>query len=321
MIAVRSILRAWACILSGRRPVLSVEMTNVCPLHCPGCYAYDPAHLTATTLRQLGDRSGPELVAGVLDLVERLRPLHVSLVGGDPLVRLRELDQLLPELSRRGLNVQLVTSAFRPIPEPWACIPNLDIAVSVDGLRAEHDLRRAPATYERILRHIAGHQVTVHCTITAPMLERDGYLEEFVAFWSANANTRRVWMSIFTPQRGATHAEIPSPAQREQAVRELLRLRERYPRLDMRRGAIEAFRHPPASPAKCVFARVSHVVSSDLATRVTPCQFGGDPDCSRCGCLASVGMAAMADHRLPGGLRAGALFEISHAIGERRLPH
>ena len=53
------------------------------------------------------------------------------------------------------------------------------MVVSIDGLPAEHDIRRAPATYDRILKHIAGHQITVHCTITRQIVSRDGYLEEF----------------------------------------------------------------------------------------------------------------------------------------------
>jgi pyruvate-formate lyase-activating enzyme len=42
------------------------------------------------------------------------------LVGGDPLVRYREVEQLLPQLEARGVHTQLVTSAFRPIPTEWS---------------------------------------------------------------------------------------------------------------------------------------------------------------------------------------------------------
>ena len=67
-------------------------------------------------LRQLSDYRGDRLVDEFLKLIEHVRPMHVSIVGGDPLVRYRELNQLLPELQRRGIEVQLVTSAVRPIP-------------------------------------------------------------------------------------------------------------------------------------------------------------------------------------------------------------
>ena len=43
------VLQAWSGILAGRRPSLSIEITKECPLRCPGCYAFDPAHLGGET--------------------------------------------------------------------------------------------------------------------------------------------------------------------------------------------------------------------------------------------------------------------------------
>ena len=43
------------------------------------------------TLRELSDFKGQAFVDGVLELVERLKPLHLSIVGGNPLVRYRIL--------------------------------------------------------------------------------------------------------------------------------------------------------------------------------------------------------------------------------------
>src|SRR5215475_13443371 len=107
----RDILRGWGRILSGRHPMLSVEITRECPLRCPGCYAYQPEHLGELgPLRTLADYKGQQLIDGVLALVRRYRPLHLSIVGGEPLVRFRELNMLLPQLSRMGIAVQLVTS-------------------------------------------------------------------------------------------------------------------------------------------------------------------------------------------------------------------
>ena len=39
------VLNAWASILAGQKPSLSIEITRECPLRCPGCYAYEPEHL------------------------------------------------------------------------------------------------------------------------------------------------------------------------------------------------------------------------------------------------------------------------------------
>ena len=93
-------IRAWGKILKGERPSLSIEITRECPLQCPGCYAYDDAHLGGgATLRSLSDRKGQALIDGVLELVDRIRPLHLSIVGGDPLVRYRELESMVPLLA------------------------------------------------------------------------------------------------------------------------------------------------------------------------------------------------------------------------------
>ena len=312
------VLRAWACILTGRAPSLSIELTRECPLRCPGCYAYEDTHLglPGVTLRQLADFKGSALVKGVLRLIDKHRPLHVSLVGGDPLVRYRELDELLPELERRRIHVQLVTSAFRPIPPQWNRLSRLNVVVSVDGLRAEHDVRRKPATYERILQNIAGSRVTIHCTVTGLMMDRPGYLEEFARFWSGRSETKRIWFSLFTPQVGAEAPEILTPNHRSWVVEELMRLRDEYPLIDMPKRMIAEFRNPPASPPDCIFARTTLTVSADLKRRITPCQFGGTPDCSQCGCAASMGMAAIGHYRVLPGVTAGEIFALSDLIGK-----
>jgi MoaA/NifB/PqqE/SkfB family radical SAM enzyme len=203
---IKPVLQTWGRALTGRVPSLSIEITRECPLRCPGCYAYEDAHLGTTNLRSLSDFKGNELVERVLEVVKEHNPLHLSIVGGDPLVRYRELDILLPKLVRRS-HVQVVTSAFRVIPSSWASLPNLKIVVSIDGLQPEHDVRRKPATYERILRNIQGHHVTVHCTVTSAMVKRSGYIPEFVELWAANPAVAKIWISMFTPQRGANNIE------------------------------------------------------------------------------------------------------------------
>src|SRR5262249_49507593 len=98
----------------------------------------------------------------VFDLMDKHKPLHLCIIGGDPLVRYRELDVPLPDLVKRA-HIQVVTSAFRRIPLSWATLPNLQLVVSIDGLQPEHDLRRKPATYERILSNIQSQHIAVHC--------------------------------------------------------------------------------------------------------------------------------------------------------------
>ena len=311
------VVRAWGKILAGRAPTLSIELTRECPLRCPGCYAYNDEHLGGgVTLRQLHDYKGQELIDGVLQLVRQHRPVHLSIIGGEPLVRYRELDVLLPRIAGMGIHTQVVTSAVRPIPAGWAHIPRLNVTVSIDGLQPEHDARRAPATYNRILKHIAGHRITVHCTVTRQQVRRDGYIEEFLRFWSPRAEAKRVWISLYTPQLGEVSDERLLPEDRARVIAELHRLRPLYPKLDAPDGLIRAYATPPTEPSKCTFALTTECFSADLSSHVTPCQLGGKPDCENCGCVASAALHAVSRHRLKGGVRVGAIFDWSLRAGQ-----
>ena len=311
------VFRAWGRILSGDYPALSIEITRECPLRCPGCYAYEPEHLGELgPLRVLSDFKGQQLIDGVLELARRHRPLHISLVGGEPLVRFRELDVILPKLSEMGIGVQLVTSAVREIPAAWNKIQNLFLAVSIDGLQKDHDERRKPATYEKILKNIVGHSVTVHCTVTGQMVGRPKYFEEFLQFWSGKKEVRKIWFSLFTPQKGAEGEEILTPDQRDAVLNELIDLRPLFHKMELPDSVIEGYRHPPLNPDECLFSRTTLNITADLQNQITPCQFGGDPDCSRCGCMASAGLTAVGNHQLFGILPLRSIFSVSHRIGK-----
>src|SRR5258707_2275538 len=98
----------------------------------------------------------------------------------------------------------------------------------------------------------------------------------------------------------------------------MLTLRKQFLKLDMPEGMIRQFASPPSNPKECVFALTTQTLSADLKTKIVPCQFGGDPDCSSCGCIASMGLAAVAAHRLAGVIPVGAIFRQSIKIGQAR---
>lgn len=83
----------------------------------------------------------------------------------------------------------------------------------------------------------------------------------------------------------------------------------------MPKSLVQAYAAPPDSPDKCIFAKTTTCVSADFEKVITPCQFGGNPDCASCGCVASAGLVAIGRHRLPGGLRGGAIFDTSLKVG------
>jgi len=290
--------------------MISIEITRECPLSCPGCYAYGDAHLGGgVTLSELDDYRGDALVNGVIGLVRKHRSMHVSLVGGEPMVRHRELSRILPALAEMRVFTLLVTSGVIPVPPEWMKIPRLRVAISIDGLPEHHDIRRKPATYDRILKNIAGCTVNVHWTITRPMLARPSYLEEYVSFWSKRPETNSIWVSGYTPQVGEQSAEMMTAEDRAVVARELPRLAPFYPKLQFKEGLAGAFLRPPENPRDCLFAKMSANYSADLESRVEPCVFGGNPDCSQCGCAASTGLHWIRGVKVVGRLR------VDHFVG------
>ena len=313
---VGELFAAWGSILNGRAPMLSIEITRECPLSCPGCYAYGDSHLGGEKkLTELSDLRGDALVEGVLGLVKKHRPLHVSLVGGEPMIRHRELSRILPELSRRNIFSMVVTSGIIPIPMEWMGLRRNRVAVSIDGLPEHHDPRRKPATYDRILENIQGREVNIHWTVTGPMMKRAGYLEEYLAFWQARPEVKRIWVSIYSPQQGEQTPEMLTQEERQRVADELPGLREAYPKLLMNPGIAQAILEPPKNPQECLFSKMSTNFSADLTTRVEPCIFGGTPDCSQCGCVVSSGLHHVQQRKLVGPLSIGHLVRGSTAVG------
>ena len=258
------LLPAWGQLLRGRRPLLSMGTTKARPLRCPGCYAYESNHVPpGVGLQQLADYHGLELVDRVLDLIGQYPPLHISIVGVEPLVRYREFDVLLQTLYSARIEVQLVTSSVGPIPTYRHKLRGLHIVVSIDGFRSERDRRRSPATYAPLLENIASHKITTNCTIARQLLSRPGYLRGFCEFWSARPETRKIWFSLFTPQETQLSAE-----DRARSFLEIAQLRTEYAKVEMPQAVLDGFLRPPESPRGRIFAQVTACLSSDLATVV-----------------------------------------------------
>ena len=162
---------------------------------------------------------------------------------------------LLPQLTAMGVHTQVVTSAVRPIPAAWADMPKLQVVVSIDGLPPEHDARRAPATYDRILKHIAGQHVTVHCTLTRQQA-RPGYVTAFTELWAANPDVKRIWFSLYTPQKGE---DVPGTADAERIANcwssEIAALHAHEQKLrDMIPSVVRGYLHPPTESGACIFS-------------------------------------------------------------------
>ena len=122
-------------------------------------------------------------------------------------------------------------------------------------------------------------------------------------FWSAREEVHRIWMSVYTPQRGEAERGAADQGRSHTAGRGDSM---RYPgniRSFCQGGMTRAILSPPPKPRAMRVCRVSANYTADLRTRVTPCVFGGDPDCSQCGCAISSALHWITNEKL-GPLRA-----------------
>ena len=97
---------------------------------------------------------------------------------------------------------------------------------------------------------------------------------------------------------------------------ELAELRNEFPKLELPDSILAGYRKPPQSPRDCIFANTTANYTADLQTRISPCQFGGDPDCTRCGCIASAGLNAVGEYRLGGFVPLRSIFRASELVGQ-----
>jgi hypothetical protein len=179
-------------------------------------------------------------------------------------------------------------------------------------------VRRKPATYERILQNISNRLVDISLVVTKPMTERSDYLDEYLDFWTSRPEIERVWLSLYTPQKGEESLERLTEEARKRLFEQLPRLKAKYPSLVLSGSNVRAFANPPRNPAECTFTRISAAYSADLRSKVTPCFYGGNPDCTQCGCAVSVALHWLHDQRVPHamGLRAGHIIDASLKVNE-----
>jgi hypothetical protein len=194
-------------------------------------------------------------------------------------------------------------------------LPGIRIAVSIDGLRADHEKRRHPATYAKILENFSGRRVDISWVVTGRIMRAAGYLEEYLAFWTARPEVDRIWLNIHTPKVSGRSEAVLRLEDRYTLVAELPKLKRCFPALLMTEGIAEAFAVPPASPDNCTFAKMSLNYSAGLKTRVDPCFYGDQPDCSQCGFAVTAGLHWVGQMPLLGPLVVRHVMDGSIAFG------
>jgi hypothetical protein len=88
------------------------------------------------------------------------------------------------------------------------------------------------------LKNITGRRADISWVITEQMLHRQGYLDEYLAFWTAQPEIEQIWLSLYTPQQGERSAERLTPESRQSLLKQLPKLKQKYPARLLPGGAI-----------------------------------------------------------------------------------
>ena len=267
----------------GRYPVVVVNVTNRCNLSCQHCFIFrdgNPNEAPISLHDELSD-------AAILETLVGLRARHgifsVLWMGGEPLLR--------RELVREGIRLfsrnTIVTNGTIPLVDFG---PSVLYVVSLDGPEDLNDAIRGQGIYRKVMRNLshipAGFTtpVQVQCVVTKRNEHR---LEELVA---AVRQTQAGWMtfSFYVPRANDTSPDVwETNEERAHAVREVMRLKARYPGFVRNAARMLELMLPPycqqvtdACPAR------DHVLPLYLDGDhfTTPfCCYGNDVDCTRCG--------------------------------------
>lgn len=279
----------------ARYPGAIVNITNRCNLACAHCFVFregNPNEAPESIRAELADEE-------ILETLRELRDRHgiVSMLwmGGEPLLKPRLLEKGLPLFQRNTIT----TNGTVPLIDFG---PGVLYVVSLDGPEDLNDRIRGEGVFGRVMRTLSripdgfGSPVQVQGVVTRRNQDR---LDELV---EAVRETRARWMtfSFYVPRAGDAGEDAwPTNADRAVAVREVMRLKARYPGFVRNSTRSLELMLPEsckavtdACPAKANLLPL--YLERDGFT--TPfCCYGNDVDCDRCGAWVVFHLAARID--------------------------
>ena len=276
----------------GRYPVVVVNVTNRCNLSCEHCFIFRDGNPNEAPVSVHDELSNADIIETLTGLRDRHGIVAALWMGGEPLLR--------KDLIRAGLELfprNTITTN--------GTVPLVDFGhkalyvVSLDGPEDLNDSIRGQGVYQKVMRNLArlpagfGTDVQVQCVVTKRNQDR---LEELVA---AVRETQAGWVtfSFYVPRANDTSPDAwATNEERAYAVREVMRLKARYPDFVRNSTRMLNLMLPPhcnAVTSACPAQDNVLPLYLDGDHFTTPfCCYGNDVDCSRCGAWVVFHLAA-----------------------------
>lgn len=276
-----------------RFPIAIINVTNRCNLKCEHCFVYRDGNPNESQSPRL-EMSATEIIEVLTDIRDRHGVSLMLWMGGEPLLR---KDVLAPGIELFDRNI-ITTNGTLPLVDFGE---DVIYVISLDGPAEINDAVRGKRVYERVFKTLAaipqGFQssVQIQCTVTA---SNQHALEELVR---EVRETNAQWMtfSFYVPSSG-DNSELawPDLETRMGAVREVQRLKAKYPDFIRNRSRSLEFMSPETAPLvtkHCLPKKMLLPLYLEGDHFTTPyCCYGDDVDCSRCGGWVVFDMAARA---------------------------
>jgi MoaA/NifB/PqqE/SkfB family radical SAM enzyme len=265
-------------------PAALVLVTNACNLRCPHCFVYRD-----NTPNAPRDRMND---ATMLHQLRILRDRHhirsMLFMGGEPMIRralVLEAMQLFEQSS-------IVTNGTYGIPS----VPGHLVTVSLDGPELYNDSIRGRGRYQEVKRAIFARDrndtTTVILQITVTR-DNAGLLDDYVAAvsgWPVDG----IAFTFYVPCKNDTSKFVwKDLGERDEAVRKVIDLKERYPLIKANTGALQMMLSDRCLESTGVLGEFCSMknmlplyIGENGQFERTFCCYGNDVDCSRCGAYA-----------------------------------
>lgn len=276
---------------TDRYPFAIINVTNRCNLKCEHCFVYREGNPNKSQSPRL-ELSASEIVETLAYLRDRHGISLMLWMGGEPLLR---QDVLATGIELFGRNI-ITTNGTLPLVDYG---PDVIYVISLDGPAEINDAVRGEQVYDRVLKTLVAipegfeSSVQIQCTVTA--LNQDALEELVLEIRETNAE----WMtfSFYVPSSGDdSMLAWPDLDARMQAVREVERLKTKYPDFIRNRRRSLKFMAPDIAPLvtkNCLPKKLLLPLYLEGDHFTTPyCCYGDDVDCSRCGGWVVFDMAA-----------------------------
>lgn len=215
----------------------------------------------------------------------------VLIIGGEPYVRPELLCKLGGIIPWTGV----VTSGTTPLMR----MEKTFHYISIDGKDAEtHDkVRKSSGLFERIVKNVrrvrfgyVRFPLAIHTVLNKMNFMQ---MEEITKFWVESGMADWVIFSGHTPILGANDDHLHLSADdSKRLVDELHTLKSKYPKyINMTHGMIDLLspdRMSTQTPETCPTAKFTDAFYAN-GEKIDRCIFGKNGDCSRCGCIVTIG--------------------------------